>query len=218
MSLIGKFATVGSATMASRVLGFAREAMIGAMLSAGPVADAFYAAFRFPNLFRRIFAERLQLQLSFRYLRARSKAAGPAAGNSLDPCCPSLVQPDPAERARDPFHAVSGFNRGCSAFTDTPDKFIAVAGVYVPISCACHWLPCCRGSSIRCAISSSLPSITRYTQRVDDRRSPLAILRHRAAGDGTSARLGVFVAGFVQLALLHGASGGDLCFGCGCRE
>ena len=57
MSLISKFSTVGGATMASRVLGFAREALIGAALGAGPVADAFYAAFRFPNLFRRLFAE-----------------------------------------------------------------------------------------------------------------------------------------------------------------
>lgn len=57
MSLIGKFASVGSATMVSRVLGFAREALIAAALGAGPVTDAFYAAFRFPNLFRRLFAE-----------------------------------------------------------------------------------------------------------------------------------------------------------------
>ena len=57
MSLVGKFASVGGATMASRVLGFVREALIGAALGAGPVADAFYAAFRFPNLFRRLFAE-----------------------------------------------------------------------------------------------------------------------------------------------------------------
>lgn len=57
MGLISKFLSVGSATMASRVLGFVREAMIAAFLGAGPVADAFYAAFRFPNLFRRLFAE-----------------------------------------------------------------------------------------------------------------------------------------------------------------
>jgi putative peptidoglycan lipid II flippase len=57
MSLIKKFASVGGATAASRVLGFVREAMIGAALGAGPVADAFYAAFAFPNLFRRLFAE-----------------------------------------------------------------------------------------------------------------------------------------------------------------
>ena len=57
MSLVQKFATVGSATLASRLLGFVREALMAAALGAGPVADAFYAAFRFPNLFRRLFAE-----------------------------------------------------------------------------------------------------------------------------------------------------------------
>ena len=57
MSLFRKFASVGSATMVSRVLGFVREAMIAYALGTGPVADAFYAAFRFPNLFRRLFAE-----------------------------------------------------------------------------------------------------------------------------------------------------------------
>ncbi|WP_099866106.1 murein biosynthesis integral membrane protein MurJ [Pararhizobium haloflavum] len=57
MSVLRKFATVGGATLASRVLGFVREALIAATLGAGPVADAFYAAFRFPNLFRRLFAE-----------------------------------------------------------------------------------------------------------------------------------------------------------------
>ena len=57
MSLVGKFATVGSGTLASRVLGFAREMMMAAALGTGPVADAFYAAFQFPNTFRRLFAE-----------------------------------------------------------------------------------------------------------------------------------------------------------------
>ncbi len=57
MSLVSKFASVGGATMASRVLGFAREMLIAAALGKGPVADAFYAAFAFPNLFRRLFAE-----------------------------------------------------------------------------------------------------------------------------------------------------------------
>lgn len=55
--IFGKFATVGGATLASRVLGFVREVMIAAALGAGPVADAFYAAFRFPNLFRRLLGE-----------------------------------------------------------------------------------------------------------------------------------------------------------------
>jgi putative peptidoglycan lipid II flippase len=57
MSLLRKFATVGGATMTSRVLGFARDVMIAAFAGAGPVADAFFVAFRLPNLFRRLFAE-----------------------------------------------------------------------------------------------------------------------------------------------------------------
>lgn len=57
MSLLRNFATVGGATMASRVLGFVRDVMIAAFAGAGPVADAFFVAFRLPNLFRRLFAE-----------------------------------------------------------------------------------------------------------------------------------------------------------------
>jgi putative peptidoglycan lipid II flippase len=57
MNLFGKFATVGGATLLSRVFGFGREMMMASALGVGPVADAFNLAFRFPNLFRRLFAE-----------------------------------------------------------------------------------------------------------------------------------------------------------------
>ena len=57
MSLLRNFATVGGATALSRVLGFVRDIFIAAALGTGPVADAFFVAFRFPNLFRRLFAE-----------------------------------------------------------------------------------------------------------------------------------------------------------------
>jgi putative peptidoglycan lipid II flippase len=39
------------------VLGFARDVMMAALLGTGAVADAFFVAFQFPNLFRRLFAE-----------------------------------------------------------------------------------------------------------------------------------------------------------------
>ncbi|MBC7147278.1 MAG: murein biosynthesis integral membrane protein MurJ [Thioclava marina] len=55
--LVRGFMTVGGWTMASRVLGFARDMMIAAFLGAGPVAEAFLVAFSLPNLFRRFFAE-----------------------------------------------------------------------------------------------------------------------------------------------------------------
>ncbi len=57
MSLVKKFATVGGATLGSRIFGFVRETLMAAALGTGPMADVFYAAFRFPNLFRRLFAE-----------------------------------------------------------------------------------------------------------------------------------------------------------------
>ena len=57
MSLLKSFVTVGGATVASRILGFVRDAMIAGALGTGPVADAFVVAFRLPNLFRRLFAE-----------------------------------------------------------------------------------------------------------------------------------------------------------------
>jgi len=49
--------TVGGYTLLSRATGFARDIMLAAILGAGPVADAFFVAFRLPNHFRAIFAE-----------------------------------------------------------------------------------------------------------------------------------------------------------------
>jgi len=57
MKLYRAFATVGGLTLLSRVLGFLRDILAAAVLGTGPVADAFYVAFRFPNLFRRLFGE-----------------------------------------------------------------------------------------------------------------------------------------------------------------
>jgi putative peptidoglycan lipid II flippase len=57
MRLYRAFATVGGLTMVSRVFGFLRDILIAATLGSGAVADAFFVAFRFPNLFRRLFGE-----------------------------------------------------------------------------------------------------------------------------------------------------------------
>ena len=55
--MIRRIATVGGLTLASRVTGFVRDVIMAAVLGAGPVADAFFVAFRLPNHFRAIFAE-----------------------------------------------------------------------------------------------------------------------------------------------------------------
>lgn len=49
--------TVGGWTMASRILGFARDMLMAALIGTGPVADAFFVANKLPNLFRRLFGE-----------------------------------------------------------------------------------------------------------------------------------------------------------------
>jgi putative peptidoglycan lipid II flippase len=48
---------VSVATLLSRVFGLVRDIVIAAFFGAGPAADAFFVAFRIPNLLRRLFAE-----------------------------------------------------------------------------------------------------------------------------------------------------------------
>ena len=57
MSLYRGFLTVGGLTAVSRVFGFLRDVLLAAVMGAGWVADAFFVSFRFPNLFRSLFAE-----------------------------------------------------------------------------------------------------------------------------------------------------------------
>ena len=57
MSLGRSIATVGFFTLLSRIVGFARDVVLSAVLGSGPIADAFIVAFKLPNLFRRLFAE-----------------------------------------------------------------------------------------------------------------------------------------------------------------
>ena len=57
MNLLKAITTVGGYTLLSRVFGFIRDILIANFLGAGAAADAFFVAFRFPNLFRRLFAE-----------------------------------------------------------------------------------------------------------------------------------------------------------------
>src|SRR5689334_7112538 len=57
MSLLKALATVSSMTLVSRVLGCARDLVIARVFGAGFATDAFFVAFKLPNLLRRLFAE-----------------------------------------------------------------------------------------------------------------------------------------------------------------
>ena len=57
MKLLKSTATVGSATILSRILGFIRDVVLAKMFGASGETDAFFLAFRIPNFMRRLFAE-----------------------------------------------------------------------------------------------------------------------------------------------------------------
>jgi putative peptidoglycan lipid II flippase len=79
-TMIGKILTVGGYTLVSRLTGFVRDIMLAAIIGAGPVADAFFVAFRLPNHFRAIFAEgAFNSAFIPAYARVRTEEGGGAA-------------------------------------------------------------------------------------------------------------------------------------------
>ncbi|MCL4236060.1 MAG: murein biosynthesis integral membrane protein MurJ [Deltaproteobacteria bacterium] len=84
-------AVVAGATMVSRVLGFVREAIIAAYFGTGIYADAFFAAFRIPNVLRRLFGEG-SLTISFIpiYAKVREEQGPERARRLFDEACTLL--------------------------------------------------------------------------------------------------------------------------------
>lgn len=71
-NIVRQASTIAGATLVSRVLGFVRDLVVAFALGAGPLADAFFVAFRIPNLLRRLFAEG-SLTLAFVPVFSRTK-------------------------------------------------------------------------------------------------------------------------------------------------
>tara|TARA_A100001015_G_scaffold222822_1_gene250922 strand:- start:3625 stop:5154 length:1530 start_codon:yes stop_codon:yes gene_type:complete len=57
MNIIKSTGTFSFYTLISRILGYFRDILIAIFLGSGPLADAFFVAFRIPNTFRRLFGE-----------------------------------------------------------------------------------------------------------------------------------------------------------------
>ena len=57
MNLFKSTTTFSFFTLISRILGYIRDILIAIFLGSGPLADAFFVAFRIPNTFRRLFSE-----------------------------------------------------------------------------------------------------------------------------------------------------------------
>lgn len=83
MKLLRSLATVSGMTLLSRISGFARDVVVTHAFGAGAATDAFWVAFRIPNLFRRLVGEG-SFSLAFVPVLAEYKKTGdPAALKAL---------------------------------------------------------------------------------------------------------------------------------------
>ena len=90
--MIRRIATVGGLTLVSRLSGFVRDVVMAAVLGAGPMADAFFIAFRLPNHFRAIFAEgAFAAAFVPAYARTLEQAGLPAAKLFADQIAAALI-------------------------------------------------------------------------------------------------------------------------------
>jgi putative peptidoglycan lipid II flippase len=83
--MLRRLLSVSGFTMASRVTGFARDALLAWTLGAGVLSDAFFVAFLFPNYFRAIFGEgTLNPAFLPRYAALRAKGENERAAKFAD--------------------------------------------------------------------------------------------------------------------------------------
>jgi putative peptidoglycan lipid II flippase len=106
MNLLKALATVSSMTLLSRILGFVRDFVIARAFGAGAVTDAFFVAFRLPNLLRRMFAEGafsqafVPILAEYKNKRATAETRLPDRPRRHPASCRSRCSPSPCHRHR----------------------------------------------------------------------------------------------------------------------
>src|SRR3954469_8501439 len=83
MSLFKAASTVSLLTLASRITGLLRDLLMAALFGATALTDAFYVAFRIPNLFRRVFGEGAFSQAFVPVLAATREKHGEAGAKRM---------------------------------------------------------------------------------------------------------------------------------------
>jgi len=127
--MIRRIATVGGLTLVSRLSGFIRDVVMAAILGAGPLADAFFVAFRLPNHFRAIFAEgAFAAAFVPAYARTLEEAGLPAAKLFADQIAAALVAINLALLAIALLFTPQVVGLLAPGFIDDPERFdLAVA-------------------------------------------------------------------------------------------
>lgn len=91
VNLLGALAKVSGFTLLSRITGLAREFLIARAFGASLYTDAFFVAFRIPNLLRRLFAEGAFSQAFVPILAQTKNAADKTGGGATDKAGNSVV-------------------------------------------------------------------------------------------------------------------------------
>ncbi|WP_425410161.1 murein biosynthesis integral membrane protein MurJ [Hyphococcus sp.] len=206
-NLFKSLATVSGLTMLSRVFGFVRQIFMAGVIGAGgnPVADAFWAAFRLPNMFRRLFAEGAFHAAFIPMFQGRKVDEGEAAAKIFaEEVLASLVFILTLLTALVELAAPLFVYLIASGFEDDPEKF-ALTTLYSRIM-----FPYLMMMSLVGLLSGVLNSLGRFAASAG---APLAlnvclitaILLYANADvevTGKAASWGVFAGGLVQLAIL----------------
>ena len=206
-NIVKSLATVSGLTMLSRVLGFVRQILLAGVIGAGgnPVADAFWAAFRLPNMFRRLFAEGAFHAAFIPLFQGRRADAGKAGAKQFaEEVLTALVFILTLLTALVQIAAPAFVFLIASGFSDDPEKF-DLTTLYTRIM-----FPYLFMMSIVGLLSGVLNSLGRFAASAG---APLAlnvclitaILLFADAETeivGQALAWGVFVGGLVQLALL----------------
>jgi putative peptidoglycan lipid II flippase len=208
MKLYKSFATVGGLTLVSRVFGFLRDILIASSLGTGWVADAFVVAFRFPNLFRRLFGEGAFNSAFVPMFAKKVESEGQESARSFAEEALAgllfvlLIVTIVAELAM-PF-LMYGLAPGFDAAPEKFDLAVLLTRITMPYLLCMSLVALMSGalnSVGRFAESSSVSIVLNVTMAV---ATLIALYLGYAAGPeaGIIQALGVFVAGVLQLLLL----------------
>ncbi len=196
--------TVGGWTMASRVLGFARDIIIASLLGTGAVADAALVALRLPNLFRRLFGEgafNAAFVPGFTALevtegRAASSRFAAEAAASLAILLLGLMA---LAEIFMPFVAwliAPGFRAD-------PAKFALVVALcrisfpYMPLICIAALISGTLNGLHRFAAAAAAPVLFNIVTI-----AAMLLLRHRVPTEGHALAIGITISGVLQLVML----------------
>ena len=208
MKLYRSFATVGGLTMISRVLGFVRDILFAWAFGSGWVADAFNVAFRFPNLFRRLFGEgafnSAFIPLFAKKLEGEGRDAARAfAEEAMAGLLVVLVLVSVVAMVAMPwlmYLLAPGFSANAEKF-DLAVLLTRIAFPYLACMSLVALMSGVLNSFGRFAESAGVSIVLNLTLTVAIFIG-FALGFHNDPGGGVIQALGVFVAGLLQLALL----------------